>query len=124
MSSDDDLSQKSFVELGFDELCELHETDPDRFEEYRLRALETFVESMPEASQPRLRGLMFEMHGESIRAKSQLQYNLCLSSMMMRNLEDLCEQFERLGTAGLDQQDNFCNPVTSAKIISFKDSGS
>ena len=124
MSSEDD--PRSELELPadlehytFDEWRDLHESDPQRFDLCRLKMLNDYIDSLPESSRARLRGLMFQMEGESRRSKSQLGYNLRLSSMMMEMLDEMRQQLVRLcGTDVGTLEQELLNPP-SADIIPF-----
>ncbi len=110
-------------DLSFDEWCELHQSDPRRFDSYRLKVLNDLIDSAPEESKPRLRGLLFRMEGESRRSKSQLGYNLRLSSMMMEMLDEMRAQIHLLCAADINElEDQTLSPV-SAKVIPFNASG-
>ena len=111
MSSKDDPElaldvPDNLEQFTFDQWCALHESDPQRFETCRLKMLNDLIDAAPQDSQPRLRGLMFKMEGEARRSRSQLGYNLRLSSMMMEMLDELREQLYLLcagDAAGLEE---------------------
>ena len=108
-------------EYTFDEWRDLHASDPQRFDLYRLKMLNDYIDSAPEESKARLRGLMFKMEGESRRSKSQLGYNLRLSSMMMDMLDEMRQQLTRLcGTDVATLEQELLHPP-SAKIIPFSE---
>ena len=124
MSSDDDPEivldiPNNLEDLTFDEWCDLHASDPRRFDACRLKLLNDLIDSAPEKSRPRLRGLMFKMEAESRRSKSRLGYNLRLSSMMMEMLDEMREQLNLLCTADINELDNRLQQPPSAKIIPF-----
>jgi len=124
MSSEDDPEialefPDNLEDLSFDQWCEIHQSDPRRFDSYRLKILNDLIDSAPEESKLRLRGLLFRMEGESRRSKSQLGYNLRLSSMMMEMLDDMRAQIHLLCAADIDEmQDRLLTPA-SAKVIPF-----
>ena len=103
----------------FDEWCALHEADPERFDACRLKMLNDLIDSAPEDSKPRLRGLMFRMEGEARRSGSQLGYNLRLSSMMMELLDELREQLHLLCTADAAGLEKSTLQSTAATVIPF-----
>ncbi len=124
MSSKDDPEIASDVpdnleDYSFDEWCALHESDPQRFDAYRLKMLNDLIDAAPEDSKPRLRGLMFKMEGEARRSRSQLGYNLRLSSMMMEMLDEMREQLYLLCTADVNDLEDSLAPARSAEIIPF-----
>ena len=103
----------------FDEWLELHQSDPKRFDLYRLKMLNDYIDAAPEASQARLRGLMFKMEGESRRSKSQLGYNLRLSAMMMEMLNEMRQQLTRLYATDVAELERELLNSPSAEIIPF-----
>lgn len=128
MSSEDDPEivldvPDNLEEFSFDEWCALHQSDPQRFETCRLKVLNDLINSSPEESKQRLRGLLFQMEGESRRSRSPLGYNLRLSSMMMEMLDDMREQIHLLCSADISElQERMLNPP-SAKVIPFGTAG-
>jgi hypothetical protein len=128
MSSEDDREivqdfPDNLEQLSFDEWCDLHQSDPRRFDSYRLKVLNDLIDSAPAESKPRLRGLLFRMEGESRRSKSRLGYNLCLSSMMMEMLDEMRAQIHLLCAADINElKEQAVNPA-SAKVIPFNASG-
>lgn len=110
-------------DFTFDEWCALHEADPDRFDACRLKMLNDLIDSAPEESKPRLRGLMFRMEGEARRSGSQLGYNLRLSSMMMEMLDELREQLNLLCTADSARLEQAAPQSSAAQVIPFNRAG-
>ncbi len=124
MSSEDDPEivldfPDNLEDLSFDEWCELHQSDPRRFNAYRLKILNDLIDSAPEQSKPRLRGLLFRMEGESRRSRSQLGYNLRLSSMMMEMLDDMRAHIHLLCAADVNELKGHGLGQASAKVIPF-----
>ena len=124
MSSEDDPRidldvPENLEEFTFDEWRDLHESDPQRFDHYRLRMLNDYIDAAPEASQARLRGLMFKMEGESRRSKSQLGYNLRLSAMMMEMLDEMRQQLSLLYAADVAELERSLLNPPSADVIPF-----
>jgi len=62
---------------------------------------------------------MFRMEGESRRSRSQLGYNLRLSSMMMEMLDDMSSQIHLLCAADIKQLENQVVNPQGAKVIPF-----
>ena len=85
--------------LSFDDWKRLHEKDPALFNFYRKLMLEHQINQAPEDIQPRLRGLLFQLKGESARSRTALDYNLRLSEMMMELVEQLREQLQLISEA-------------------------
>ena len=124
MSSEDDPGidldlPENLEEYTFDEWRDLHESDPRRFDLYRLKMLNDFIDAAPAESQPRLRGLMFKMEGESRRSKSQLGFNLRLSAMMMEMLDEMRQQLRLLYAADVDELERELAKPPSAEVIPF-----
>ncbi len=107
-------------DFTFDEWCELHDSDPERFESCRLKMLNDLIDAAPDESKPRLRGLMFKMEGESRRSKSQLGYNLRLSSMMMEMLDELREQLYLLSVGDISEIEKASMRPSGAEVIPFE----
>ncbi len=123
MSSEDDPEifrdmPENLDDLTFEQWCELHESDPHRFDACRLKMLNDVIDSAPEASKPRLRGLMFRMEGEARRSKSPLGYSLRLSSMMMEMLEQMRERMFELCESDASKMEDRLQPK-SAKVLPF-----
>jgi len=108
---------EQFEDWSFEEWCGLHERDPEAFEACRLRMLNNLIETAPEESRPRLRGLMFRMEGESRRSKSQLGYVLRLSSMMMEMLDEMRAHLSSLVASDAARVEN---PAQPAEVIRFE----
>jgi hypothetical protein len=128
MSSEDDPEivqdyPDNLEQLSFDEWCDLHQSDPRRFDCYRLKVLNDLIDSAPDESKPRLRGLLFRMEGESRRSKSRLGYNLCLSSMMMEMLDEMRQQIHLLCAADIDELKKRTVNPSSANVIPFNPAG-
>ena len=124
MSSKDDPEiaddmPANLEEYSFDEWCALHDSDPQRFDAYRLKMLNDLIDAAPEDSKARLRGLMFKMEGEARRSRSQLGYNLRLSSMMMEMLDEMREQLCLLCSADVNELEDALAPASSAEVIPF-----
>ncbi len=77
-------------QLNFDKLCELYQTDPEQFEEFRRQEIEKVINSAPESSQKRLRGIQFQ-----VDAKRQINKNapfvacMEISKMMHESFDEL-----------------------------------
>ena len=108
-----------FEDLSFDGWINLHETEPVHFEKCRLKLLNDLVDSAPERSKPRLKGLIFQMDAEYRRAKSQMDYNIRLSSMMMETLGELNYRLNELvgSKSGYIVQNQL--PVETATVLPF-----
>jgi len=106
-------------DMSFDDWCEMHRADPQRFESCRLKMLNDLIDSAPEESKPRLRGLMFQMEGESRRSRSQLGFNLRLSAMMMEMLDEMRAQIHLLCAGDISELERQALKPDSAEIIPF-----
>ena len=76
--------------LDFDYLCNLLKTDPEAFEAYREREIEKVIQSAPEATQQRLRGLQFQIDAKREVYKDR-PYMCCMeiSKMMHESFHNL-----------------------------------
>ena len=107
-------------DMSFDDWCEMHRADPQRFESCRLKMLNDLIDSAPEESKPRLRGLMFQMEGESRRSRSQLGFNLRLSAMMMEMLDEMRAQIHLLCKADARELEQRMLEPERAEVIPFR----
>jgi hypothetical protein len=110
---------QKYEDLSFDEWVDLHDSEPERFEKYRKKLLNNLVDSAPEQSKPRLRGLIFQMEAEAIKSKSQMAYNIRLSSMMMDMVDELMCQLNQLVTNNFKGMEQDHPPVKSAMILPY-----
>lgn len=106
-------------DLSFDDWCEMHRNDPQRFETCRLKILNDMIDSAPPESQPRLRGLMFRMEGEARRSRSRMGYNLRLSAMMMEMLDDMRKQIHLLCAGDIADLEKQMSKQRSAEVVPF-----
>ncbi len=105
--------------LDFDEWRRLHEEDPELFDQYRMQMLNDLIDSSPESSKPRLKGLLFQMECESKRSKSPYAYNMRLSAMMMEMLDNLHHKL--VDFCNNDEQDpEISKPEVNAAILPFR----
>ena len=116
----DQILPDELENLSFDDWRQLHEKDPEQFNYYRKLMLEHQVNLAPEDMQPRLRGLLFRLEGESARARTLLDYNLRLSEMMMELVERLREQLQLISEAQLAGTVVEEPILPSAEIIPFQ----
>ena len=110
---------QKYGDLSFDEWVDLHDSEPERFEKYRKKLLNNLVDSAPERSKVRLKGLIFQMEAEAIKSKSQMAYNIRLSSMMIDMVEELMCQLSQLVTNNSKIMEQNHPPVKSAIILPF-----
>jgi len=110
---------QKYWDLSFDEWIALHDSEPERFEKYRKKLLNNLVDSAPERSKARLKGLIFQMEAEAIKSKSQMAYNIRLSSMMMDVVEELMCQLNQLVTNNFNDMEPDHPPVKSAILLPF-----
>ena len=125
MSSKDDPGialdyPDNLKDLSFDDWCEMHRNDPQRFENCRLKVLNDMIDSAPPESQPRLRGLMFRMEGEARRSRSRMGYNLRLSAMMMEMLDDMRAQIHLLCAGDISDLEKQMSQQRSAEVVPFR----
>ena len=125
MSSKDDPGiapdfPDNLEDLSFDDWCQMHRDDPQRFESCRLKVLNDLIDSSPMESQARLRGLMFRMEGEARRSKSRMGYNLRLSAMMMEMLDDMRAQIHLLCAGDISELEKQVLKPDRAEVIPFR----
>ena len=77
--------------FDFNEWCALASTDPDAYARRRLARIQVAIESAPEKSRDRLKGLQFRIDAECRLARTPLKACLRLSSMMWDSFFDLKE---------------------------------
>ena len=111
---------QQYEDLSFDEWVNLHDSEPERFEKFRKKLLNDFVDSAPERSKARLKGLIFQMEVEAIKSKSQMAYNIRLSSMMMEMFEELSFQLNQLATNDIKGMEQHQRSTKSAVLLPFK----
>ncbi|MDY6828951.1 MAG: DUF3135 domain-containing protein [Pseudomonadota bacterium] len=71
---------------AFDELKRLAEQDPQALEALRTRLVEEVIENADPESQPRLRGLQFQVDMERRRAKTPMASCIKVSELMQASL--------------------------------------
>lgn len=79
-----------FGNLDFDYLSKLYETDPEKFEELRVKEIEKLIESAPDTSKNRLRGIQFQIDAKrKIHENSPIGACIAISNMMHESFENL-----------------------------------
>lgn len=74
---------------GFDELSALARDDPEAFESYRQRLIESAIAKVPTARRQRIRALQWRIEQERRRAPTPLAACVTLSRMMWNSIADL-----------------------------------
>ena len=124
MSINDEKLQKpipaELEALNFDEWRRLHDDDPAMFDHYRMQMLNDLIESSPESSKPRLKGLLFQMECESKRSKSPYAYNMRLSAMMMEMLDNLHHKLTDFCNNDTEISVEQAEPENNAAILPFR----
>lgn len=70
------------MELDFDALLKLYQTDPDAFEQYRQDKIEELIKSAPEEQQDRLRAMMWNIETRMRNMRDPMQrLNYAFSEM-------------------------------------------
>lgn len=118
----DQILPDELESLSFDDWKQLHEKDPEQFNDYRKQMLEHQISLAPEDMQPRLRGLLFQLEGEAARSRTILDYNRRLAEMMMELVEQLREQLQLISETQLAVTDKENSILPSAEIIPFRSS--
>lgn len=116
-------SESSYPEcledLSFDEWRQLHESDPQRFEQYRLKLIYDLIDSAPKRNRARLEGLKFQMESESKRCRSQMAYNIRLFSMMWESLDELTHHLNQFSSGDIQDNINRKSSRPKAKVLPF-----
>lgn len=104
-------------DINFDQWSDIAKTDPETFEAMRIEVINTFIDSAPLASQPRLRGLQWQI--DCLRAKSSNPLSACIkiSKMMWESLQQMGDVTQNL--ANKNQACPASTP-TEATILSFR----
>ncbi len=110
---------ESLGDLSFDEWRQLHESNPRCFEHYRKKLLHDLIQSAPKRCRPRLRGLMFQMEGESKRCGTLMAYNQRLFSIMVESLDELANHLNQFCAADIRNQNAEISVRPKAKILPF-----
>ena len=102
--------------INFDHWSEIAKTDPETFEAMRIEVINAFIDSAPLSSQPRLRGLQWQI--DCLRARSSNPLSACIkiSQMMWETLQQLGDVTQGLANPAQ------CNPDSKpceATILSF-----
>lgn len=111
-------------ELNFDQWAEIARTDPSRFEQMRLAAIEQCIGNAPPAQQQRLRRLQWRIDQERRRASNPLAACIRVSRMMWQSLlgqGGLCERLNTLG--GLARGAAEPPAPASATVLAFARGG-
>lgn len=84
--------RKAFPNI--DQLMKLAKNDPEGLERLRLEHIETLINSAPEPTQRRLRGLQFQIDCQRRLHKHPMGACLSISKMMMASLHRLNEALQ------------------------------
>jgi hypothetical protein len=104
--------------FDFSEWSSLADTDPQAFEVRREQAIESVIQSMPDAKQERMRRLQWRIDQERRLAKSPMAACIRLSNMMWENVlgkNGLLDNLQHLDQHRLRQSTMSSN----ANILSF-----
>ena len=114
-------------DLDFDKLSKLFKTDPEKFEEFRKREIEKVIQSAPERTQKRLRGIQFQVDAKREIHKNA-PYKACMeiSNMMHDSFDELRNYLNEL--SGKTEYVNYNQPTQTrecavagdSKVISFR----
>jgi hypothetical protein len=83
---------------NFDELVKLAQTDPEAFEQLRKNHVQGLIDSAPEHTQRRLKGLQFQVDMIRRRTKNPMGACLEISKMMYDSLYHLRETIQESET--------------------------
>lgn len=101
-------------DLDIKKLIELSKQDPEQFEAYRKALIDEFIQSAPEESQRRLRGLQFQIECIRDKSKNPIQASYEISKLMWDSLHKLHTTLQS-GKVSTPDEDK-----GSAKVLSFK----
>ncbi|MBX2858599.1 MAG: DUF3135 domain-containing protein [Cellvibrionaceae bacterium] len=76
---------------SFDELKKIAEEDPEALERFRQQQVNAIIESAPEHTQRRLRGIQFQVNCRRRLHKSALGSCISISKMMQESVQQLNE---------------------------------
>lgn len=76
---------------SFEDMVKMAQNDPDALESLRQEMCEAVIQSAPETSQRKLRGLQFKIDMERRRAKTPMASCIRLSQMMHESFAQLRE---------------------------------
>ncbi len=110
-------AKEKLSNINFDQWSEIAKTDPEAFEAMRADVINTFISSAPLDSQPRLRGLQWQI--DCLRARSSNPLSACIkiSQMMWETLQQLGDVTQDLAKPGQGRQSS--KPCEAA-ILPFR----
>lgn len=82
--------------INFDEMLVLARTDPDTFEARREAYIESFLTSIPDNKQARLRGLQWQIDQKRQLARTPMASCIAISNLMWDSLHMLSQQQREL----------------------------
>lgn len=121
-------SASQVLELpSYQDLCRLVVDDPEAFETLRRALIERFINSHPEESQSRLRGIQFRVDGARQLSRSALDATAKLHDLMWKSfvqmnhdLQEFIEIQQRSTTATRPGPQTKPLPKQNARILEFK----
>jgi len=116
-NSDVELAIEDF---DFIKWKELHENDPEAFEQKRKNLLESTIDSAPQEYQQRLKGIMFQVDAARNKSNNPLQSCIAISDMMHKTLSDLHYFLNDLNFTLANQDVTQESEKTTASILEFK----
>ncbi len=114
-------NQKNDPVLDFDEWSTLAKNNPQSFEKKRLEMIESFLVSVPEEKQRRLRGLQWQIDQARHLAHSPMGSCIAISNMMWDSLNELNTQQRKL-TGFTDSNQSFAyidHEQAAATVLPF-----
>ncbi len=115
MTDKDSKPPKDLNLWGFDQWQQLHQKNPDLYEQYRQQLLLELINQAPKQQRARLKGLLFTMDGEKRRSASLYAEQVRYYALMMDSLAELNSKISAL----LDFKQQLSDTNT-AQILPFK----
>jgi len=95
--------------INFDEMLVLARTDPDTFEARREAYIESFLTSIPDVKQARLRGLQWQIDQKRQLARTPMASCIAISNLMWNSLHLLGQQQRELVKLARGDTSRFVN---------------
>ena len=108
--------------FDFDYWMELHESDPEAFEQQRAALIQAEIAKAPERLQRRLKGIQFELDAKRSMSDSPLESCMQMSSQMWDSFDLMRTNLNALArpeTLTEDEVVKLQKPTESAKVLRF-----
>ena len=108
--------------FDFDYWMELHESDPEAFEQRRAELIHAEIAKSPEHLQRRLKGIQFELDAKRSLSDSPLESCMQMSSQMWNSFDLMRTHLNALARPEALTEDEVVKlqkPAGSAKVLRF-----